>query len=403
MADSTGAGRILILRQALAAGVYFLLIDNAIPPSGLDRYTLDIRYCTPPPINDSCQNSETIAENATATFNTIYATTEELYGRPDIWYDYTAPSWGTVTVSLCGSTFDTYFSVYKGGTCDSLGDLVLYDDDGCNDSYWASSGTFRGNSGQSYLIQVSGHETGNGQISMGFEAGPPPPPNDSCQDAELISADTTIAFSTIYATTEELYGRPDIWYKYIAQLTGTATVSLCGSTFDTYFKVFEGGTCDSLGQLVLSDDDGCNDSFWASSGSFTANAGQSYLIQVSGHETGNGQINIGIEEGPACDYLIGDISGDGQRLGGDVTYGVRYFKGVGSTPKDSCLMDSTDAYLYVSGDCNGNCEFRGSDITRLVSYFKGTAQLNCCHFFPTALPRSFRSDKLISVIKPGNK
>jgi hypothetical protein len=87
-----------------------------------------------------------------------------------------------------------------------------------------------------------------------------------------------------------------------------------------------------------------------------------------------------------CDYMIGDISGDNQRLGGDVTYGVRFFKGTGTVPRDSCQMDSTGAYLYVAGDCNGNCEFRGSDITRLVAYFKGAAALRYCHFFPTTLP-----------------
>jgi hypothetical protein len=89
-----------------------------------------------------------------------------------------------------------------------------------------------------------------------------------------------------------------------------------------------------------------------------------------------------------CDnsYLIGDINGDGIRLGADVTYGVRYFKALGPQPPDSCFMDSTSVYIYVAGDCNGNCEFRGSDITRLVAYFKGTAPLSCCHWFPTELP-----------------
>jgi M6 family metalloprotease-like protein len=85
---------------------------------------------------------------------------------------------------------------------------------------------------------------------------------------------------------------------------------------------------------------------------------------------------------PACNYLPGDISGDHQRLGADVTYGVRFFKGIGNVPPDSCRMDSTGTYLYVAGDVNGNCEFRGSDITRLVSYFKGTAGIAFCHFFP---------------------
>ncbi len=85
-----------------------------------------------------------------------------------------------------------------------------------------------------------------------------------------------------------------------------------------------------------------------------------------------------------CTYVLGDINSDSQRLGSDVTYGVRYFKALGPQPPDSCYMDSTHTYLYVAGDVNGNCEFRGSDITRLVAYFKGTASLSNCHFFATA-------------------
>jgi hypothetical protein len=100
--------------------------------------------------------------------------------------------------------------------------------------------------------------------------------------------------------------------------------------------------------------------------------------------------------GQPCEYMPGDISGDGQRLGGDVTYGVRYFKGVGNPPPDSCLMDSTHAYLYVAGDCNGDCQFRGADITRLVSYFKGTATMSYCHFFP---PPVLRETNKISQTK----
>lgn len=98
--------------------------------------------------------------------------------------------------------------------------------------------------------------------------------------------------------------------------------------------------------------------------------------------------------GGICSYLPGDINGDGSRLGGDVTYGVRYFKGMGAPPPDSCYMDSTSSYLYVAGDVNGNCEFRGSDITRLVQYFKGMATLSYCHFFPPPLLREERQREI---------
>ncbi len=131
----------------------------------------------------------------------------------------------------------------------------------------------------------------------------------------------------------------------------------------------------------------------AASGSYQIDAtiGQPVVGQVS---SSNYLIEagfwVGVTAGSPCVYVIGDINGDGNRIGGDVTYGVRYFKGIGGPPPDSCYMDSTGAYLYVAGDVNGNCEFRGSDITRLVTYFKGNAALAYCHFFPTALPPLLR-------------
>jgi photosystem II stability/assembly factor-like uncharacterized protein len=83
-----------------------------------------------------------------------------------------------------------------------------------------------------------------------------------------------------------------------------------------------------------------------------------------------------------CEYLLGDINGDGIVGGADVTFGVRYFKGTGSVPPDSCFADSLNGFLYVGGDVNGNCEFRGSDITKLVAFFKDFAELINCRFFP---------------------
>jgi hypothetical protein len=70
-------------------------------------------------------------------------------------------------------------------------------------------------------------------------------------------------------------------------------------------------------------------------------------------------------------YLPGDISGDHSRSGSDVTYGVRYLKGIGNPPRDSVYNDSTGSWLYAAADANGDCAFSGSDITYLVGYLKG--------------------------------
>jgi hypothetical protein len=102
------------------------------------------------------------------------------------------------------------------------------------------------------------------------------------------------------------------------------------------------------------------------------------LVNITPGDT----ITLDVVMTPLCIYLLGDINGDRQLAGDDVTFGVRFFKGSGIRPPDSCYMDSTQAFLFVAGDVNGNCEFRGSDITRIVSYFKGFVDLNFCHFFP---------------------
>ncbi len=106
-----------------------------------------------------------------------------------------------------------------------------------------------------------------------------------------------------------------------------------------------------------------------------------FLIVASDGQLADSQL-VNLSVSYSCLYVPGDINGDGNIIGGDVTFGVRFFKGLGANPPDSCYLDSTSSYLYVAGDVNGNCEFRGSDITRLVSYFKGTATITYCHFLP---------------------
>jgi len=69
-----------------------------------------------------------------------------------------------------------------------------------------------------------------------------------------------------------------------------------------------------------------------------------------------------------CQYVVGDINGNGALNGIDVSYGVTYFKG-GNVPPYTCFCNGET--WYVAGDVNGNCMFNGIDITYMVAYFKG--------------------------------
>ena len=84
-----------------------------------------------------------------------------------------------------------------------------------------------------------------------------------------------------------------------------------------------------------------------------------------------------------CDYLPGDINGDGHVIGSDVTFGVNFFRGVGPHPPDSCFNANSGSWLYSAGDVNGDCGFISSDITYLVNFFRGVnTELHFCQFTP---------------------
>jgi hypothetical protein len=82
-----------------------------------------------------------------------------------------------------------------------------------------------------------------------------------------------------------------------------------------------------------------------------------------------------------CDYILGDINGNGVVNGVDVVYGTSYFKG-GPPPPDNCALPEGPCPqgnpFYAAGDVNGSCSFNGVDITYLTAYFKGGPGLICC-------------------------
>ncbi len=94
-----------------------------------------------PLLNDDCANATTINDGATA-FYTNDATTDgpshagicQFDGQTynDIWFDYVATCTGELTVSLCGSQYDTDLVLYDSCVCPTPGATPLAcNDDGC--------------------------------------------------------------------------------------------------------------------------------------------------------------------------------------------------------------------------------------------------------------------------------
>jgi hypothetical protein len=115
-----------------------------------------------PPGNDDCADALPIGTVFEQPFDTTVATNDgdgTCMSSPNIWYCYTASCSGELTVSLCGSTFDTKLAIYDGCACDPLGVEIECNDDFCG---LQSQITFTTVAGNSYLFEVGGYSSNAG-------------------------------------------------------------------------------------------------------------------------------------------------------------------------------------------------------------------------------------------------
>ncbi|MBK7874440.1 MAG: lamin tail domain-containing protein [Planctomycetes bacterium] len=245
----------------------------------------------------------------------------------DVWYTWTAPSSGSVTLTICGGVLtgsgDTKVAVYDGATCPGAA-AIACNDDSCG---LTSQLSFTAVSGNSYTIQLGafpGEPGGTGNFTL---SGPPvPPANDDCAAAEAIAGAGTFPFNTTNATTGTqgqshvscggASNFKDVWFQWTAPATpGIATVNNCGSaSFDSKIAAFDGAGC-PVGAALACNDDFCGAQSQIQFG-FAANA--VYMIQVGAFSaTGGGAGSINITVG-APQVKISQFYGGGGNQGAPV-------------------------------------------------------------------------------------
>jgi hypothetical protein len=146
---------------------------------------------------------------------------------------------------------------------------------------------------------------------------PPPITNDDCADAIAIGDVVDLPFDTTNATFDgpgTCQTTGNLWYCYTASCTGNATVSLCGSSFDTKLAIYDGCTCDPVGAQLC-----CNDDFCGLQSQCTVAVveGGQYLIEVGGYSSnvGPGILNVScalppVVECPPDSELESEACGD---------------------------------------------------------------------------------------------
>ncbi|MBN2560644.1 MAG: hypothetical protein JXQ75_06915 [Phycisphaerae bacterium] len=187
----------------------------------------------------------------------------------------------------------------------------------------------------------------------------PQSPSDGCADAPSIGDVTDLPFDTTTATfdgTGTCQYAPNVWACYTATCTGAATVSLCGSGYDTKLAVYDRCTCEPLGTELGCDDDACG---LQSELTIPVLAGDQYLIEIGGYETdtGTGVLTIACVEWPQGACCVGHAC--------YIDYGPMclaaggFFDGGGSACSaldcnGNRFDDTCDILEGTSQDCNGN-------------------------------------------------
>ena len=290
-----------------AGSQYLIEIGGFGAAAGPGRLTIRCNSGGNPPSNDDCENAEHVGNVTDLAFDTTCATLDGLDNclrrSHNIWYRYTATRTGNLTVSLLGSEYDTSLAIYRWVACPATSDDLIE----CNDDFEdvsQSQITFPATSGRTYLIEVGGYnvdEFGPGVISIHSESEPPVSNNDDCANARKVGDVTNLAFDTRDATFDgpgRCMNSPNRWYRYTASCTGQATISLCGSNFDTMLAVYRGWECYPSASDLM----GCNDDACGQQSRLKVNvvAGNQYLIEVGGYgnEVGRGVLTISCEGEP---------------------------------------------------------------------------------------------------------
>ena len=84
-------------------------------------------------------------------------------GGRSLWWTWTAPSTGDVTIDTNGSTFDTVLAAYTGNSVNALSAVASADDGG---EFFRSKLTFKATRGQTYQIAVDGYNGATGEVVL---------------------------------------------------------------------------------------------------------------------------------------------------------------------------------------------------------------------------------------------
>jgi hypothetical protein len=249
--------------------------------------------------------------------DTTHATLEAAEPRPcgdmgaTVWYTFYAGQDVNLIVDTQASSFDTALAVYtfdyqEGGAADHPGALTLV---GCNDN---STGTqsrlaFHAKGNAQYWFQVGGAGGATGALTVLLSCDPDCPPyNDGFNNSAGLNPPAEEESRTTAATLEQGEPQPcgnigrTVWYAVYVYGNVSLVVDTAGSDFDTVAAVYTTGP-EFDGTMATLQNVACVDNSGGPQArvKFDATHGNTYHVQVGGHNGASGTLHLSVDCDPS--------------------------------------------------------------------------------------------------------
>lgn len=228
---------------------------------------------------------------------------------PDVVYMLQLPCDYQVTVSSCGSNFDTQIFVYGAYSCGSVAWLA-----GCNDDFCGTQSqvSFTATGGQLYMIVLEGYATAWGNFVLnvtGSASGAQG--NAQCPGYQI----TTLPYFTYGATwcggddvnpTCQSNDGQDVHWYWTSPYNQSMRARTCYNSFDTILEVKYGGACPGSFSVGCNDDYACQGDALASRVVFNAVAGITYYIHMDGYNGAEGiaSLELGVSNDDCSSPIV---------------------------------------------------------------------------------------------------
>ncbi|MEY2881827.1 MAG: hypothetical protein RLZZ15_4207, partial [Verrucomicrobiota bacterium] len=287
-----------------------------------------------------------------------------------LWWEWTAPATGEVSVDTAGSGYDTLLALYTGTALDALTPVIANDNDRAN---LTSRLIFIAQAGVTYQIAVAGKNgaTGLTLLNLGTT-----PANDLFADAVKLSGrNARITGSNAHCSLETgeprilgFAGGTSLWYAWTAPAGGQFQVAATSTDFDPLLGVFTGATLGTLVSVAANDNAAPGTLTTGSLCTFTAVAGTTYFFKVDSKSLGTiGQFTLTLNDSRWQAITGSAITGSPAVADDGTVY-------VGSTDRSLYAFnaDGTTKWTFATANIIDTCSPAiGADGTVYVGSFDG--------------------------------